>query len=91
MELVCKKCGSLDYHKEIKGVHLGAYCDHCGEWITWIAQEKPKFHFGKYKGHEVESVSDIGYLEWLLKELKLTANMKKAIQERINHIKNYHS
>lgn len=35
-----------------------------------------------------EDIEDMGYLKWALKEMKLTANMRTAIQKRISEFEN---
>jgi transcription initiation factor TFIIIB Brf1 subunit/transcription initiation factor TFIIB len=39
---VCKKCGSLDLHTEVKGSNVGLYCDDCGAWIKWLGKDEQR-------------------------------------------------
>ena len=32
---VCRKCGSISLHTEVKGNNTGLYCDDCGAWNKW--------------------------------------------------------
>lgn len=51
-----------------------------------------KIYFGKYKGREVDSIKDIDYLEWFVKNAKIDNGLKEEISERIDflsHRKSY--
>lgn len=40
MESICTKCGSKDFHLEIKGNNTGLYCNKCGKWIKWLSKDE---------------------------------------------------
>lgn len=46
--------------------------------------ESDVLFFGKYKGMPISAITDMDYLKWLLREGKIKASLKTAIQERIS-------
>lgn len=88
-EIICNSCGpTTDYRTELKSNQLTAYCNKCGAYIKNLPQGEPAFHVGKYKGKKVSEIEDMGYLKWTLKEMRLAANMRKAIQKQIDNFEN---
>lgn len=85
--IICKKCGSTAYTLTETVLHNTAFCANCGAYIKHVAKEKPTFHFGKYNGQAVDSVNDILYMEWVLKKVRLSARMRKAVAERVELLK----
>lgn len=84
-QLKCPKCGAIDnYYTELKANNNVARCGVCDTFIKNIPYELPKFFMGKYKGKNVSDIEDMGYLHWALKELKLSSNMRTAIQQQID-------
>lgn len=87
MEIItCPKCNSTNYKTEQKGIHLTATCIDCGSYIKHIPVDKPKLYFGKYKGQDIESITDLQYLRWLVKETKQTHRIKSIINARISEL-----
>ena len=37
---ICKKCGSISLHTEVKGNNTGLYCDDCGAWVKWLGKDE---------------------------------------------------
>lgn len=59
---VCKKCGSIELHTEVKGSNIGLYCSDCGAWIKWLGKDEQRAleHSKKLHGftkEEAESYS----------------------------------
>ena len=88
-ELICPKCGpTTDYRTELKSNQNTAFCNKCGSYIKNLPQGEPAFYVGKYKGKKVTEIEDMGYLKWALKEMKLSANMRTAIEKQIANFEN---
>lgn len=88
-EVVCKNCGSVnDYRTERKSNNDVAYCNGCGKYIKNIPRNEPMFYVGKYKNIPISAIEDMGYLKWALKEMRLTANIRSAIEKRISIFEN---
>lgn len=82
----CNNCGTEnDYRTELKSNQLTAFCNKCGIYIKNIPQGEPTFYVGKYKGKKVSEIEDVGYLKWALKEMKLSSNMRNAIEKQISN------
>jgi uncharacterized protein (DUF3820 family) len=89
MDIVCKKCGCIDYVTVQNGQHVQANCANCGTYIKFLPQErtKPVLYFGKYKGREIASMrseEEIKYLQWFAKLDDLKSNTRQNV---INHLK----
>lgn len=86
--LTCRKCGAVDCIdvQEKSGHHI-AYCAVCSAYIKHLPTQEPKFYFGKYNGWKIADVEDAQYLQWALRNLKLGATVRQAIQERIQSLK----
>lgn len=53
LKCACVKCGSKDFHLEVKGNNTGLYCNNCGKWIKWLSKDEVRaFEF--YQKHKVE-------------------------------------
>ncbi len=88
-EIICPSCGpTTDYRTEQKSTQLTAYCNKCGGYIKNIPQGEPAFYVGKYKGVKVSEIEDMGYLKWALKEMKMSVNMRSAIEKQISRFEN---
>jgi hypothetical protein len=92
-EVICKRCGLVDdYRTEVAGPHIKAICNGCGRYIKFLSQGKQltALPFGKYKGREIESMTqqqEVQYLYWILANVaKLNQSLKDTIT---NHLKNY--
>lgn len=84
-DITCGKCGSVnDYRTENKAIQVTAFCNKCGAYIKNIPQGEPSFYVGKYKGKKVSEIEDMGYLKWALKDMRMSANMRAAIEKRIS-------
>lgn len=53
MKYICTKCGSKDFHLEIKGNNTGLYCNKCGKWIKWLSKDEIRV-FEFYKNNKVK-------------------------------------
>lgn len=53
MKCICTKCGSKDFHLEIKGNNTGLYCNKCGKWIKWLSKDEIRV-FEFYKNNKVK-------------------------------------
>lgn len=88
-QLICRNCGpTTDYRTEMKSGQNTAFCNKCDAYIKNIPQGEPAFHVGKYKDKKVNEIEDMGYLKWALKEMKLSANMRNAIEKQIANFEN---
>lgn len=87
-QIVCQQCGSVgDYRTELKANQLTAWCNSCGGFLKNIAQNKPKFYIGKYKGEFIHDVTDLQYLRWFKENIKKQpAAMRKALTDRISEL-----
>lgn len=84
-QIKCNKCGAVDkFYTELKANNNVARCSECDAFIKNISYQEPKFYFGKYKDKPISEIEDMGYLKWALKEIKLTASMRTAIQKQID-------
>lgn len=86
-EIICTKCGLInDYRTEPAGPHTKAICNGCNRYIKFITKENKIqiLYFGKYSQTAVKDVSDLNYLEWLIKNhTSLKPNLKEAIENQI--------
>ena len=91
--MICK-CGSEEFYKKEKGIHVGIYCSSCDKWQKWDAKECTEkeirefiMPFGKYKDTKLEDIP-ITYIAWL-RQQKLKQSLEKRI-DQILRIKQYH-
>ena len=62
-----------------------AWCNGCDSFIKNIPYAKKQImYFGKYKGMEISSINERGYLEWMIREVKLSAAQKEAAYNQLN-------
>ena len=92
MDIICKKCGSVnDYKTELKNSQNVAHCNGCGKFIKNIPYQKPKMYFGKYKDKFISDITDINYLDWVLRQNIVKGNNKQAIIDQLfklnSHVK----
>lgn len=88
-ELICPKCGpTTDYFTELKSNQNVARCLKCDSFIKNIPYQDPQFYVGKYKNVPITKIEDIGYLKWALKEMRLSASMRKAVEKQISNFEN---
>lgn len=88
-ELICPKCGpTTNYYTELKSNNNVARCLDCDSFIKNIPHSEPTFYVGRYKGKKIAEIEDMSYLKWALKEMKLSANMRNAIEKRISQFEN---
>jgi uncharacterized protein (DUF3820 family) len=79
----------MEYYTEMKANNNVARCLKCDTFIKNIPQgNEPTFFFGKYKGTKVKDVEDMQYLNWALKNIKLSSSMRTAIEQQINRFEN---
>lgn len=57
MKCICTKCGSKDFHLEIKGNNTGLYCNKCGKWIKWLSKDEIRV-FEFYKNNKVKVIEN---------------------------------
>ena len=82
----CPKCGAIDkYYTEVKANNNVARCSECNAFIKNIPYQEPKFYVGKYKDKSISEITDMSYLKWALKEMKLSKSMRDAISARISY------
>ncbi len=91
MEIICKKCGSVDDYKTSQsGMHVRADCNQCGAYIKFLPQSYPepiKLHFGKYAGQKIADITDRDYLQWAFDKLHdLNLKTKQALKNRLNQL-----
>ena len=85
-KLFCKSCNKqVDFEIIIKANNHMALCWECGRFIKNVAHSTADsiFYFGKYSGTKVNECHDLGYLQWIVKNVKLKEKMKDDINERI--------
>jgi len=87
--LKCNQCGVTDVPvvKEMphsKGMHITAYCYHCGKYIkhlpkTTVLEAMP---FGKYNGMPFAQIADIDpeYLKWLCDTEEISQRIREAAE-----------
>jgi len=86
-QVICRNCGSIDdYWTEFKNGQQVATCNGCNKYIKNIPYQLPKFYVGKYKGETISSNTDLNYLKWFLEKTNPKANIKTAVEERINQL-----
>lgn len=90
-QIVCEKCGCFDdVSTAMKGPHLGAWCNGCGEFIKWLPQSKETIiHFGKYKGRELSSMKsedEKKYLMWVVEQDWCKNNLADKIELHLDYI-----
>lgn len=88
-DLICTKCGLVnDYTLTRKANNDVATCNGCGAWIKNKPYALPAIPFGKYKNIPIESIQDLRYLEWALKNLTdLKDKIKTAIRNQVTRLK----
>lgn len=89
MDIVCNNCGSInDYRTEKKANNNCAFCNSCDRFIKNVpSDDKPKFHFGKYKDTFIEDCNDMQYLIWARDNLNnLKGRYRTALIDRINSL-----
>jgi uncharacterized protein (DUF3820 family) len=90
MELVCRKCGSInDYSTEMKSGQNVATCNACGSFIKNIPYREPALYFGKYKGRAIKDIPDPNYLQWVLDKCNPKGSIKQAVINQISKLKMY--
>ena len=71
----CQRCGEVDApdikeNQHSNGVHITAYCAHCGGYLKHLPQTNvlDTMPFGKYKGEAFIKIAEIDreYLKWLI-------------------------
>jgi hypothetical protein len=87
-QIVCQQCGSVgDYRTELRANQLTAWCNSCNGFLKNLAQGKPRFFIGKYKGDFIHEVTDLSYLKWFQENIKKqNAGMRKALTDRISEL-----
>ena len=81
----CNKCGAENnYYTEVKSNNNVCYCGNCNAYIKNLPYAEPMLYVGKYKNKPISEIEDMQYLKWALKEMKLSAVIKKAIELRIS-------
>lgn len=87
-DIVCPNCGQVGNHKtELKTNQLTCYCGGCGKFIKNLPQSKPKMFWGKYKDHYIDEITDIGYLQWVRDNVKMSERYRNAVREKIANLK----
>ena len=87
-DIICKGCGVINSFSTIqKGGQLLAYCAECGSYIKHLPQGEPKLYIGKYKGKLISEITDLQYLEWCIKTVRLSPHSKNVINEQIQKLK----
>ena len=88
----CNKCNTfVDYVVIEKSNQHTAYCANCGSYIKNIPHTKTNVHlampFGKYKGIEINKITDKDYLSWALNNMdSLKEKFLDAIYNRIQEL-----
>lgn len=86
-DVICKKCNSVnDYTTQLKANNNVAYCNQCGSYIKNIPHAEPTFYVGKYKDRKISEIDDLNYLQWAHKEMKLSSNIREAVQKQIDKL-----
>ncbi len=91
MPVICKNCGLIgEYRTEKKENNLIAFCKGCNHFIQNLPYSPPSLHFGKYKGCIIQNIEDLGYLEWVLNNVRLSELNKAAVLKQINSLRLTH-
>jgi len=90
LNLSCPRCHSEKINTQQialpNGHHIKATCAACGRFIKFLAQDTPRFHFGKYKGLTVSEIAakDLSYLKWALsKDIIRNTRLRDAIEYEV--------
>lgn len=91
MDITCKKCGSKEYRTEESGQHIKAICSNCDSYIKFLPQNREviTMPFGKFKDQEIKLLTTkehVEYLNWMLKNVKLSHSVRIAIESRLNSL-----
>lgn len=82
--LYCKNCDKqVGFYTELKSNQNTARCNECNTFIKNIPYEKPQFYVGKYARKPIEELTDLNYLQWAARTMKLNERTKTAITNRI--------
>lgn len=85
--LYCAKCDTQsEYYTELKSNQNVARCSVCDTFIKNIPYEKPMLYVGKYAKKPIEELTDLSYLQWAEKNMKLNTRTKEAIRSRITQL-----
>lgn len=85
--LFCGHCNKdVGFYTELKSNQNVARCNECDGFIKNIPYEKPQFYVGKHKGKPIEELTDLNYLQWAIKNIKLNTRTKDAINARITQL-----
>lgn len=85
-QIVCRKCGSIDFYTELKSNQNVARCSKCDSFIKNIPYKEPKLYVGKYKDMPISEIQDSSYLEWAIKTLRLGSYVRDAVQKQIDKL-----
>lgn len=82
--LFCNHCQKeVGFYTELKANNNVARCNDCNGFIKNIPYQEPQLYVGKYKNKPIKDIEDMGYLKWALREMKLSNNVRQAIESRI--------
>lgn len=85
--LYCGHCDKeVGYYTELKSNQNTAWCNECSGFIKNVPYEKPMLYVGKYAKKPIEGLTDLSYLQWAEKNMKLNARTKDAIRQRISQL-----
>ena len=90
-DIICKNCGGVnDYRIEKKANNQCAFCNGCEAFIKNIPYAPNTIiYFGKYKGKDINELTDVPYMEWMYQNVdRLKEHQKQALNNRINLLKN---
>lgn len=88
-DIVCQSCGLInDYAVHEKANNHCAFCNGCGRFIKNIPYKEPSFYVGKYKGRPINTIDDVSYLEWAQRTMKLSAQLRDAINYQLDYLQN---
>lgn len=86
--LYCYNCHAQSHYDIVeKPPHHQAICRGCGKYIKNLPHDEPKFYVGKYKGIEIRTIDDKGYLTWARDNMnRLSESTLIAIERRLSEL-----
>ena len=87
----CSGCGLVnDYTITLRGAHQCCNCNGCGKFLGNkpypYDYRKITIPFGKYKDQFIHEIPDVQYFEWLIDNVQLKGNIKKAVLQKIGRV-----
>lgn len=89
MNIVCPKCGAIDYYTEQSGPHVKAICSFCHSYIKFLPQPvtgETVMYFGKHQGKPLKEIP-LSYWVYMIEKNILNGALKSYAQQLIHEAK----